>query len=64
LATTDDARVHCAVLKIRAVPVRAPPRSRRAAGPKGWLNARSLRTQQRARPGRRRRHPSSPEGPY
>jgi len=29
LATTDDARVHCAVLKIRAVPV---PRCRRASG--------------------------------
>ena len=29
LATTDDARVHCAVLKIRAVPVRAPPHPRR-----------------------------------
>jgi len=26
LATTIDARVHCAVLKIRAVPARAPPR--------------------------------------
>jgi len=26
LATTDDARVHCAVLKIRAVPARASPR--------------------------------------
>jgi hypothetical protein len=26
LATTIDARVHCAVLKIRAVPVRTPPR--------------------------------------
>src|SRR5207237_346161 len=25
LATTDDARVHCAVLKIRADPLRAPP---------------------------------------
>jgi len=25
LATTDDARVHCAVLKIRAVPVLQPP---------------------------------------
>src|SRR5438552_3941092 len=39
LATTDDARVHCAVLKIRAVPVRAPPHPRRG-GPvlKGWLN--------------------------
>jgi len=30
LATTDDARVHCAVLKIRAVPVRAPPHPRGA----------------------------------
>src|SRR5580704_15156982 len=29
LATTDDARVHCAVLKIRAVPVHAPPHPRR-----------------------------------
>ena len=29
LATTDDARVHCAVLKIRAVPVRTPPHPRR-----------------------------------
>jgi len=29
LATTIDARVHCAVLKIRAVPVRAPPHPRR-----------------------------------
>jgi hypothetical protein len=25
LATTDDARVHCAVLKIRAVPVSRRP---------------------------------------
>jgi hypothetical protein len=53
LATTDDARVHCAVLKIRPAP--ATPRTRSAAGeqrpgrghqPRG----RSLRTQQRARP--------------
>jgi len=29
LATTIDARVHCAVLKIRAVPARTPPHSRR-----------------------------------
>ena len=29
LATTIDARVHCAVLKIRAVPVRTPPHPRR-----------------------------------
>jgi hypothetical protein len=35
LATTDDARVHCAVLKIRAVPA-----SRRPSGPRehrSWL---------------------------
>ena len=63
LATTIDARVHCAVLKIRAVPVRAPPHPRRGEPVlRGWLNARSLRTQQRARPGRYRRHPSSPLG--
>jgi len=69
LATTD-ARVHCAVLKIRAVPASWPPRApqanrlplevrrrrcrgvvRRDAGPdRGSSNARSLRTQQRARP--------------
>src|ERR1700749_5103598 len=62
LATTDDARVHCAVLKIRAVPVHAPPHPR-WGGPvhERWLSARSLRTQQRARPGLRRRHPSSPK---
>jgi hypothetical protein len=29
LATTIDARVHCAVLKIRAVPVHAPSHPRR-----------------------------------
>jgi hypothetical protein len=51
LATTDDARVHCAVLKIRAVPrfpgARAAEiRPGRATGPCG----RSLRTQQRAPP--------------
>ncbi len=55
LATTDDARVHCAVLKIRAVPALQPQclrgwerRSDRGNQPCG----RSLRTQQRARPGR------------
>jgi hypothetical protein len=52
LATTDDARVHCAVLKIRAVPARAPPHQRRDAPVRGTEIARSLRTQQRARPGR------------
>src|SRR5579863_9668622 len=53
LATTIDARVHCAVLKIRAVPARAPPHDAGGAlRSEGWLNARSLRTQQRARPGR------------
>ena len=51
LATTDDARVHCAVLKIRAVPVlhrrvAKEIRSDRGNQPSG----RSLRTQQRARP--------------
>jgi hypothetical protein len=51
LATTDDARVHCAVLKIRAVPVlhrrvAKEIRSDRGDQPSG----RSLRTQQRARP--------------
>ena len=54
LATTDDARVHCAVLKIRAVP--APHRSRAMKGRSDRGNqpgGRSLRTQQRARPVRR-----------
>jgi len=53
LATTDDARVHCAVLKIREVPV---PAAHRAAGDPTLLrmpkSGRSLRTQQRARPAR------------
>jgi hypothetical protein len=53
LATTDDARVHCAVLKIRAV----PDPGRLAAGDPVLVEVRptggrSLRTQQRARPGR------------
>src|SRR6266481_6223150 len=51
LATTDDARVHCAVLKIRSVPalhrqLAWEVRSDRGEQPCG----RSLRTQQRARP--------------
>jgi len=53
LATTDDARVHCAVLKIRAVPV---PATSEASGRPVLLrmptSGRSLRTQQRARPAR------------
>jgi hypothetical protein len=57
LATTDDARVHCAVLKIRAAP--AALRLSALAG-RSWLrrpeSGRSLRTQQRARPVR-------PQGP-
>jgi hypothetical protein len=58
LATTDDARVHCAVLKIRAVPARAPPRYAGGAfRSEGRPGARSLRTQQRARPVRRRPPP-------
>src|ERR1700761_7558370 len=74
LATTDDARVHYAVLKIRAVPAPRPSRTparalagfqrqqctteavRRGVGPvQGRTSSvRSLRTQQRARPGRPR----------
>ena len=46
-----DARVHCAVLKIRAVPRQNPPRPRRAVtAHERQASARSLRTQQRARP--------------
>ena len=60
LATTDDARVHCAVLKIRAVPVPATRAARRdpvlaevrPVTPCGARSGRSLRTQQRARPAR------------
>src|SRR6201994_4002611 len=33
LATTDDARVHCAVLKIRAVPVLSHPVDEKGPGP-------------------------------
>src|ERR1700716_4622627 len=44
LATTIDARVHCAVLKIRAVPARAPPHPRRGgAGLKGGFKPLSPR---------------------
>src|ERR1700729_2960933 len=50
LATTDDARVHYAVLKIRAVPARTPPHPRWGESvQKGWPDDRSLRAQQRAR---------------
>src|SRR6266436_9347364 len=50
LATTDDARVHCAVLKIRAVPARTSASAAGRTGPdEGRQYARSLRTQQRAR---------------
>jgi hypothetical protein len=51
LATTDDARVHCAVLKIRAVPaLRRLVAGRTGPGRGGPDCGRSLRTQQRARP--------------
>jgi hypothetical protein len=51
LATTDDARVHCAVLKIRAVPsVRALRRGEPVLAEETQASGRSLRTQQRARP--------------
>ena len=63
LATTDDARVHCAVLKIRAVPdmpiAASAAMAFRSRGME--LSARSLRTQQRAKPHRHRRYPSAPE---
>jgi hypothetical protein len=50
LATTDDARVHCAVLKIRAVPGLLSPAGERSPVRRGNLPCgRSLRTQQRAR---------------
>jgi len=53
LATTDDARVHCAVLKIRVVSV---PAARWGCGRSDPVrmptSGRSLRTQQRARPAR------------
>jgi hypothetical protein len=51
LATTDDARVHCAVLKVRAVPA-SSRLWRRRTGPGEIVPkvGRSLRTQQRARP--------------
>src|SRR6266852_4744152 len=54
LATTDDARVHCAVLKIRAVPVSRATAGAGKSGPIefGPTGGRSLRTQQRARPAR------------
>jgi hypothetical protein len=63
LATTIDARVHCAVLKIRAAPRQNPTASAvRSHGPRKQ-NARSLRTQQRARPApRRRRRPAPRKG--
>jgi hypothetical protein len=51
LATTDDARVHCAVLKIRAVPVLTHPIDEKVpVRVEVWPDGRSLRTQQRARP--------------
>jgi hypothetical protein len=51
LATTDDARVHCAVLKIRAVPVLAHPIDEKVpVRVEVWPSGRALRTQQRARP--------------
>jgi len=64
LATTDDARVHCAVLKIRAVPARAAALAANAPV-RGTEIARSLRTQQRTRPGCPATTLPAPEpGPY
>ena len=46
-----DARVHCAVLKVRAVPAVERPSGRyNRSWPRGPSSGRSLRTQQRARP--------------
>jgi hypothetical protein len=57
LATTDDARVHCAVLKIRAVPALHRRLAGEVRSDRGQqLCGRSLRTQQRAR---RARSPKS-----
>jgi hypothetical protein len=62
LATTIDARVHYAVLKIRAAPRQNPTASAvRCHGPRETkAYARSLRTQQRAKPRHRRRRRSAP----
>ena len=59
-----DARVHCAVLKIRAAPRRNPPQPRRAVTVRenSPSQARSLRTQQRARKDHRRDRRPSPSG--
>src|SRR6266481_1862877 len=51
LATTDDARVHCAVLKIRSVPALHRQLAWEVRSDRGDSHAAvSLRTQQRARP--------------
>ena len=57
-----DARVHYAVLKIRAAPRQNPPHPRRAVTVRenSPSQARSLRTQQRARPAPRRPPPLQP----
>jgi hypothetical protein len=62
LATIIDARVHYAVLKIRAAPRQNPPHPRRAVTVRENKpsQARSLRTQQRARPAPRRPRRSGP----
>jgi hypothetical protein len=61
LATTIDARVHCAVLKIRAAPRQNPPHPRRVITDlRRKPHGRSLRTQQRAKPPHRRRRRSAP----
>ena len=61
-----DARVHCAVLKVRAVPAARGPLGRcRPVLAEGAASGRSLRTQQRARPANPSRpafHPVHPRG--
>jgi hypothetical protein len=64
LATTIDARVHYAVLKIRAAPDMQHPRIHGETHPvlteEKSASARSLRTQQRAKQDRHRRPPFHP----
>ncbi len=60
-----DARVHYAVLKVRAVPVVACPHGHcDRSWPRGPTSGRSLRTQQRARPANPFKAAFHPRAPY
>jgi hypothetical protein len=50
LATTDDARVHCAVLKIRAVPLPATRAAAKGSGPGRGAACGALRRRKRPFP--------------